>query len=97
MLREKMLHMGRIPGFVVRAKDAMDVVSKEAKTIHLELRQEDHKATSRDVLAVIEGAEIKNESIVINGHYDSAFQRFCVICDFRYSFFRYGKRQHGSI
>lgn len=71
MLREKMLHMGRIPGFVVRSKDALEVVSKEATTIHLELRQTDRTAISRDVLAIIEGTEIKNESIVVTGHYDS--------------------------
>ncbi|MCF0114897.1 MAG: M28 family peptidase, partial [Erysipelotrichaceae bacterium] len=73
MLREKMLLIGKIPGFAVRCKDAQEAVLKEATTVHLTLKQTERKATSRDVLAVIEGTDptLKNESIVITGHYDS--------------------------
>lgn len=71
ILREKFAFMGKIPGFVCRAKDAMEVVAKEGSMIHVELKQTERNATSRDVLAVIEGTEIKDESIVITGHYDS--------------------------
>ncbi len=71
MLRPKMLELGKIPGFVIRAKDATELVRNEVKQIHLELKQTETEHTSRNVLATIEGTEIKDESIVLTAHYDS--------------------------
>lgn len=71
MLRPKMLSMGKVLGFVIRAKDATEMIRNEAETIHLELKQTECENTSRNVLAVIEGSEIKDESIVLTAHYDS--------------------------
>jgi len=70
-LRPFMLEKGKVPGFMICAADAMELINKGATTLHLELQQTEGKATSRDILAVIPGTEIPEESIVITGHYDS--------------------------
>jgi len=69
--RPKFLELGAIPAFYISAHDATELLRKGAKTIHIELDQSDSEATSHDVLAVIEGTEKPEESIVITGHYDS--------------------------
>ncbi|MBR4887584.1 MAG: Zn-dependent exopeptidase M28 [Clostridia bacterium] len=70
-LRPKFLEQGVIPTFYINAHDATELLRNEAETIHIELEQTDGEATSHDVLAVIEGTEKPEESIVITGHYDS--------------------------
>lgn len=70
-MRPKMLELGKIPGFSIRSKDATDIVRLGAEKIRLELRETECENTSRDILAVIPGSEITNESIVLTAHYDS--------------------------
>lgn len=70
-VREKYLENGKVPGFFIWAKDATELIRNNAEIIHAELEQTDVENTSRNVLAVIEGSEIKNESIIVVGHYDS--------------------------
>ena len=70
-LRPKFLEQGVIPTFFINAHDATELLRNGAETIHIELEQTDGEATSHDVLAVIEGTEKPEESIVITGHYDS--------------------------
>jgi hypothetical protein len=69
--RPKFLELGAIPAFYISAHDATELLRSGAKTIHIELEQTEFEATSHDVLAVIEGTEKPEESIVITGHYDS--------------------------
>jgi hypothetical protein len=71
ILRPKMQELGNIPGFCMWAGEATDIIRDGAEKIHLELRFDTKENTSRDVLAVIEGTEITDESIVITAHYDS--------------------------
>jgi len=70
-LRPKFLEAGVIPTFYINAHDATELLRNGAETIHIELEQTDGEATSHDVLAVIEGTEKPEESIVLTGHYDS--------------------------
>ncbi len=70
-LRPKFLEKAVIPTFYINANDATELLRNEAEIIHIELEQTDGKATSQNVLAVIEGTEKPEESIVITGHYDS--------------------------
>lgn len=70
-IRPKMQELGRVPGFTVTARDATELVRNHVKELHLELREEDLKNTSRDVLAVIPGTEKPEESIVLTAHFDS--------------------------
>ena len=70
-LRPKFLELGVIPTFAIHAHDATELLRNGAETIHIELEQTDGTAQSQDVLAVIEGTEKPDESIVITGHYDS--------------------------
>ncbi len=70
-MRAKMLELGKIPGFSIRSSDATELVRDHVSSVHLELRETEFEATSRNVLAVIPGTEIPEESIVITGHFDS--------------------------
>jgi len=70
-LRPKFLEQGIIPTFAINAHDATELVRSGAQTIHIELDQTDGVAQSQNVLAVIEGTEHPEESIVVTGHYDS--------------------------
>ncbi len=70
-LRDTMLTFGKIPSFGLRSRDAMELLRSGAETVHLELRQEEMENPSRDVLAVIPGTEITQESVILTAHYDS--------------------------
>ena len=70
-LRPKFLEVGVIPTFYINAHDATELLRNGAETIHIELEQTDGEADSHDVLAVIEGTDKPEESIVLTGHYDS--------------------------
>lgn len=70
-LRPKMRELGVIPTFCLNASAAAELVSSEAKRIHIELEQADGEATSHNVVATLAGTETPGESIVITGHYDS--------------------------
>lgn len=70
-LRAHFAENGKIPGFMIWAKDATELVRLGAETLHLELRQTERTAVSRNVVATIPGTDDKGESIVITAHYDS--------------------------
>lgn len=70
-LRDSFLECGRVPGFCIRAKDAMEMISCGASIVHLELMEEEHDHTSRNILTVIPGSEYPEESVVLTAHYDS--------------------------
>jgi len=70
-LRDRMLAFGKIPGFMVWAHDATEMVRDHVESIHLELISEDYEADCGNVVATIPGTEITNESMVVTAHYDS--------------------------
>ena len=70
-LRPDFLALGKIPGFMIRASDATEIVRLKAETIHLELRQWEGEHTSRNLLATIRGTSGRSGSIVLTAHYDS--------------------------
>lgn len=70
-LREHFNRNGVIPGFTVTAADALRLVQEEVDTVRLTLEQEETEPESRNVSAVIEGTDLKEESIVLTAHYDS--------------------------
>lgn len=70
-MRESMLKLAAIPTFYISAHDATELLRDEAETIHVETELVNGETTSRDVLAVIEGTEKPEESIVLTAHYDS--------------------------
>lgn len=71
LLRENFTRNGVIPGFTIATADALWLVKEEVKKVHLTLEQEDTEPESQNVLAVIEGTDLKEESIVLTAHYDS--------------------------
>lgn len=70
-LREHFSRNGVIPGFTIPAADALWLVQEEVEKVHLTLEQEDTEPESRNITAVIEGTDMKEESIVLTAHYDS--------------------------
>ena len=70
-LRPHFAENGKIPGFMIWAKDATDLVRNNAEILHLELRQTEKTNISRNVVATVKGTEDNGESIVITAHYDS--------------------------
>lgn len=70
-LRDHFTRNGVIPGFYITAADAAALIQEEVETVHLTLEQEDIEADSQNVLAVVEGTDLKEECIVLTAHYDS--------------------------
>ncbi len=70
-LREHFARNGVIPGFMIPAAEALWLVKEEVESIYLSLDQEETEPESRNILAVIEGKDLKEESIVLTAHYDS--------------------------
>lgn len=70
-LGDEKIQLGRIPGFMISAKDATEMVRDGVETVYLTLVQNEFEATSRNVLAVIPGTEYPEESIALTAHYDS--------------------------
>lgn len=70
-LRPPYLDLGKVPGVMLRARDALALVKNGVQTVHMTLRQTERENVSRDVLAVIPGTSKPQESIVITAHYDS--------------------------
>ena len=64
------VHCGRkIPGVTVNVKDAVRLIESGAKTVRLEIGQDEFTADSHNVVAELPGK--KDEWIVISAHYDS--------------------------
>ena len=70
-LREHFTRNGVIPGFMITAAGALWLMQEEVAQVRLTLEQEDTEPESRNVSAVIEGTDLKEESIVLTAHYDS--------------------------
>ncbi len=70
-LRPKFLKHGRVPGFVITAADATELLRRKAESIRVETSLNETEHTSRNVLAFIPGTESGGEEIVVTSHYDS--------------------------
>ena len=70
-LRPRFREEGVIPGFAICASDATELLRCETSRVRLTLRQGETTRLSRNVLAVVPGAERPDESIVLTAHYDS--------------------------
>lgn len=70
-LREHLSRNGAIPGFLITAADALWLIQEEVEKLWLTLEQEEVESESQNVLAVIQGTDLKEESIVLTAHYDS--------------------------
>lgn len=63
-----------IQGVVLHHKDAMEIVDGGASHARLTLKSELGKATSRNVIARIEGTEIPEEVLTLTAHFDTVPQ-----------------------
>ncbi len=57
----------------MRTMDAVEIVRRGAKKLHIELNAEDYEGTSQNVCAVIEGTTHPDEIISFGAHYDSVY------------------------
>lgn len=70
-MRPYHLKWGTVPTFTIRSHDATAMMRDGATTVKLELRQRSFTATSRNVVAVIEGTDPTGEWVAVTAHYDS--------------------------
>ncbi len=70
-LRPKFLRFGRIPGFVISAADAADIIRSKAESIRIETKFTETLHDSHNVMALIPGTDSHGEEIVVTAHYDS--------------------------
>ena len=70
-MRPKFLENGKVPGFMMWAADAVEIVRSGAEVLHLELQQDEFEATSQNVVSTIPGTDLASEAVVITAHYDS--------------------------
>ncbi|HBA63085.1 MAG TPA: hypothetical protein DCZ20_04435 [Lachnospiraceae bacterium] len=64
--------IGIIPGLVIRAEDAMELVRANPETVTLTLRQEEKLVPAHNVVVDLPGNGKNDECIVLGGHYDTA-------------------------
>jgi len=57
----------------MRTLDAVEIVRRGAKKMHIELDAQDYEGISQNVCAVIEGTEYPDEIISFGAHYDSVY------------------------
>ena len=63
---------GQLPGLVIHISDAEDLVRSHPTKVKMVLTQDaDKKGTSHNVVATIEGTDLKDEIITLTAHYDS--------------------------
>ncbi|MBR6790293.1 MAG: M28 family peptidase [Oscillospiraceae bacterium] len=70
-LREPHWRHGKCPGVTMRAKDAMELVRANPKTVRLTLVQEESERNSHNVIATLPGTDLADEEICFVAHYDS--------------------------
>lgn len=70
-IRSEFLKHGKIPGFMIWSRDALELIRRGATRLRLKIAQREYEATSHNILSVIPGTEIRNESLVLTAHYDS--------------------------
>lgn len=63
---------GDLPGLVMHISDAEDLVRSHPEEVRMVLKQnKDAKGTAHNVVATIEGTDLKEEVVVFTAHYDS--------------------------
>jgi len=75
-IRKHMTDMGRIPGLVIRTKDAIQLLKDAVKCdstirVHFTVVQEENEVESANVLSEIKGTSDSDEFIALTAHYDS--------------------------
>lgn len=62
---------GKVPAFAMRMIDAMKLLRLDPQTVHFELEMEEFKSTSYNVVTIVPGGDLKDETMAVGGHYDS--------------------------
>jgi len=62
---------GRIPGAVIRTRDAMEILKAGVSRVALTVVQEESEGESANVVAEISGTSGTDEFVVLSAHYDS--------------------------
>lgn len=62
---------GKIPAVLIGYEDGLEIMHKGARKVNIIIKQKEFKATSRNLIATVEGTELPNEKILIFSHYDS--------------------------
>lgn len=70
-LRSHLTQKGRIPGQVIRNRDALELIKNGAERVHFTVVQEEGEAESANVVAEIQGTRATDAFIMLTAHYDS--------------------------
>ena len=70
-IRRNLYEKGRIPGLVIRTRDAMELLKAGTTHVHFAVVQEESEFESANVIAQIDGTSDTDEFIVLSAHYDS--------------------------
>ncbi len=70
-IRRNLYEKGRIPGLVIRTRDAMELLKAGTTHVHFTVVQEESEFESANVIAQIDGTSDTDEFIVLSAHYDS--------------------------
>lgn len=71
MLRSKHLEYGKIPGVVIKMKDALKLIPRHPTRARITLEQVEGEAESQNVIYEVKGTEFPEEVVVYTAHYDS--------------------------
>lgn len=70
-IRKNLQEKGRIPGLVIRTRDAMELLKAGTTRVHFTVVQEESEFESANVIAQIDGTSDTDEFIALSAHYDS--------------------------
>ncbi len=70
-IRPEYFKHGKIPGAIIFADDAAELVQKKAEKVRLTIQQDEAEVPSQNVICEIKGREKPDEIVVITAHYDS--------------------------
>ncbi len=70
-IRPHQAFFGRIPGVIIRGRDAIALLQDGAERVRLTLTEDDFERESHNVTAEIPGSDRAGEIIVLTAHYDS--------------------------
>ncbi len=70
-IRPEYFKHGKIPGAIIFADEAAELVQEEASKVRLTVLQDEREVASQNVICEIRGCEKPEEVVVITAHYDS--------------------------
>ncbi|MDD6023889.1 MAG: M20/M25/M40 family metallo-hydrolase [Oscillospiraceae bacterium] len=62
---------GKVPAFQIRMADAVDLLRRNPKSVHVELKLEEQQGISQNIIVEVPGTDFPDQILVAGAHYDS--------------------------